>query len=351
MSLAELEDEVLNSLENSWFGFNGSETGGESTTELFADDEFFHPTVIHDSEVCKWVLHTSIPNLNVKLWDFLLFIPSSVFLSVLILGLQKTTQRLRGLNNYCSVGTLYLLIVLCVSISMMRTILNTVLQAETQSSNSEKVLWVLTRLIYLSTELSILGIGLTFDCIGKKGVQRMVLVSFLLSSCLCGIELHLELNKPFYGSKVIRNGFDLYGHGGPQFWTLLSGSISLLYLVALCIPFLPLKSLFTTRSTVFYVYAGIQLLLNILTGVGALLLSLNHHSGLCLTDLTTYIYYSFLPTVAYICFVRPSLKMSRPNLLFSYTSQIDENQDDSALSYSGSIQSILRGTSATILDH
>ena len=320
MSLAELGDEVMNSLENSWVGFNSS--AEESTTELFADDEFFHPTVIHDQEICKWILHTTIPNLNIKLWDFLLFIPSSVFLSILILGLRKTTQRLRGLTNYYSVGWLYLLIVLCVGTSILRTILNSILQAETQSSSSEKVLWVLTRLVYLSSELSILGIGLTFDCVGKKGVRRIVFFSCLFSSCLCGIELHLELNKPFYGSKVIKNGFDMYGHGGPQFWTLLSGSISIIYLVALCIPALPLKSLFTTRSTVFYVYAGVQLLLSILTGVGSLLVSLNHHSGLCLTDLTTYIYYSCLPSVAYICFVRPSLKPSRPNLLFSYSTQV-----------------------------
>ena len=329
MAYSGLGDEIWNEVEDVLVGnpLGGGEPNStdqyQSTTELFADDEFFHPLVIHDDEICKWVLHYRISHMNVKLWDLLLFIPSSMFTTFLLLGLQKTLQRLRGMSNSPALSCVYILVALAAGASLARSLLNMLVQVKVPSSTSEKVLWVGLRFVYLAAELGILGISASLDFISKKGLRRVLIASIVVSLCLCGVQLYLELYKPYYGNKVISSGFDLYGHGGPQFWTLLSGLISVLYVGVVCIPFLPVKSSATaTRSTLFYVYTGGLLVVHVLTCAGALLISLNRHDGLCVNDAVSYLYYAFLPVFAYVCLVRPSLKFSRPNLLFSYTSQV-----------------------------
>lgn len=320
MSFAEFGDEIFDTIENSIFGFNSSDD--DSAPDPFADDEFFHPKVIHDDETCKWILHYHISHVGVKLWDLLLFLPSSVFLSCLLLGLPKARQRLQALANSGPVTTLYTLVFMVVCTGVLRCLVNIVVQVERPDSSSEKILWSGTQMVYLAAELSILGIGATFHFIGKAGLRRVIVSACLLSAILCGVQVYLEIYKPYYGNKVLRSGTDLYGHGGPQYWTFLSGLASLLYLSVLLLPTLPTKTLVIPRTSVLYVYVGLQLVLNVATCTGAILLSLNHHSGMCITDVTSYLYYSFLPAAAYLCFVRPSLKLSRPNLLFSYTTQV-----------------------------
>lgn len=348
MSLAQLGDTFLSEIEDTFFPGNVTDDS-DSMDDPFADDEFFHPHVIHDDETCKLMLHYKISGIGVKLWDVLLLLPCSIFLSFLLLGLPKARQRLRGLTNSATVSTLYVIIFMATCSSLIRCLLNMMIQLEDPSSTAEKILWLGNRLVYFTAEFSIVVICFTFEYIGRPGLRKVLIASLIASTILCGIELYFELALPYYGNKVINSGKDLYGHGGPIYWCIISALLSLLYLLAICLPSLTMKQVMIPRSPAFYGYVSAQALLNGLTSLGALLVSLHYHSGLCITNFMVFVYFSFLPVVAYICFVRPSLKLSRPNLLFSYTTQMDENHEDAVLSCSGSIQSFTEAAESTII--
>lgn len=343
MSVADMGETLLQQLEDTVFSeFNVTiPSNYDSPSDVFADDEFFHPEVIHDDETCKWILYYRISHIEIKLWDLLIFVPTSIFLSVLLFNFQKTRQRIGSLVNKKSVNVLYMSIILMVSIGILRCLLNFVIQIElNKPSQAEKVLWSCTHFFYLVTELVIATTILAFEYIGKKGITRAIMASALVSFILSGIKLFLELRHPYYGNKVIKNGHDLYGHGGPLYWSVTSGMLSLTYLLSLCLPVACMKTMIP-RATLFYIYLGSQLMLNMLTFLGTLLLIHNNHSGMCITDLTTFCYFSSLPPLAYYCLVRPSLKLSRPNLLFSYSTQVDDQQEDSTLSCTTSAQSFV----------
>jgi hypothetical protein len=60
---------------------------------FFDDDEFFKADAIHDEDSCKWILHYRIAYLRIRAWDLLLFVPSIVLLSYLLLNLQSARYR------------------------------------------------------------------------------------------------------------------------------------------------------------------------------------------------------------------------------------------------------------------
>lgn len=348
MSLGELGNNLLDVVESAVFGTANTSQETTSVNPLY-DDEFFHPLVVHDDEPCKWILHHKIRHLHVKLWDLLIFVPCSIFFSFLVSGLTKTKQRIQGSTGTASLTVIYTVIFLTSFFGFTRALLNMVLSIEKENAQSERVLWVVNRLIYLAAELTILAISCSAkNRLGKIALLKLSLCMIFVACIFCGVQLYLELLKPYYGYRVIHNGDYLYGNGGPHYWTLTSGLTSIIYLTMICLPSLTTKQMIVSSSTLFYSYMGGQLLLNVITCLGALLLSWNEHSGMCATDVTSYIYFSFLPVAAYLCFVRPSLKIVRPNHLFSYTSQIDEGAEDSVLSCSGSVQSFAGQESAII---
>ena len=320
-----LWNEVEDVLVGNVFGTNTTVAVPEHTTKLFADDEFFHPLVIHDNEACKWILHAKVAHIGIRLWDLLHFVPCSAFLTFLLMGAQKSVQRLRGMTLALAMGALYGLVVMVALSGLTRSFLTMLVGTEMSAARPEKVFWVGARFVYLVGELGILGISTGLQSLTKKGLQKIILAAVLVSSGVCGVQLYLELYKPYYGYRVISTGFDLYGHGGPQFWTLESGVLSVLYIAVACVPLLPLKGrlvVVVPRTRLYYVYLAGSLFVHILTCVGALLVSFNKHDGLCITDATSYLYYAALPIFAYVCLLRPDLKFSRPNILFSYSSQV-----------------------------
>eukprot|EP00088_Acartia_fossae_P024760 TRINITY_DN25653_c0_g1_i1.p1 TRINITY_DN25653_c0_g1~~TRINITY_DN25653_c0_g1_i1.p1 ORF type:complete len:386 (+),score=61.60 TRINITY_DN25653_c0_g1_i1:57-1214(+) len=344
MSFSDVGSEVINSLEDAIFG---SDTNITQTTidpfkgfNVFDDDAFFHPKVIHDSETCKWIIQHKIAHLNIRLWDLLFFIPNSCFLTFLLFGYSKSRQRLQSVAD-TSYGLLvmYYLILVMTGASLTRSFVNMLLTMEMENSTSEKVGWVFAKYVYLTAEISILFISSCLGWIGKRGLGNCLMIGSVISLIVCSIQLYLEINVPYYGYRVIHSGVDLYGHGGPMYQCVTSGILAVLYGLAMCMPAIPGNKHRMSASYAFYCYCVPQFLLNLIAFVGAALVSANKHGGLCLTDFTSYIYFSFTPILIYTCYIRHNTSFKTPNFLFAYTAQVDDNQDEGLFIHSDSLQS------------
>ena len=329
MSFSDLGSEVINGFEDAIFGSDSNLTDTSTTLDPFkdfdpfADDEFFQPRVIHDSEMCKWIIQHKIAHLNIRLWDLLFFIPNSLFFSILLFGHSKAKQRLHGMAATSNgLLVLYYLIFVMMCTSTIRCLINMLITMEMENSTSEKVGWVFAKFIYLTAEISILLITSCLGWIGKRGLGNSLMIGSIISLVVCSIQLHLEINAPYYGYKIIHSGVDLYGHGGPVYQSVVSGILAVMYMVAMCLPFLPNNQHRLSGSSAFYCYCMPQFLLNIVAFIGAWLVAANKHGGLCLTDFTSYIYYSFTPILAYICYIKQNTSFKTPNFLFAYSAQV-----------------------------
>ncbi|XP_043742101.1 transmembrane protein adipocyte-associated 1 isoform X4 [Cervus elaphus] len=121
--------------------------------------------------------------------------------------------------------------------------------------------------------------------------------------------------------------FNIYGHGGRQFWLVSSCFFFVVYSLVVVLPKTQLKeriSLPSRRS--FYVYAGILALLNLVQGLGSALLCADIIEGLCCVDATTFLYFSFFAPLIYVAFLRGFFG-SEPKILFSYKCQVDETEE------------------------
>ncbi len=119
--------------------------------------------------------------------------------------------------------------------------------------------------------------------------------------------------------------YDLFGHGGTKFWMFSSVLLAGIYLTVLLLPLIPFakRTLALPNKTSFYQYCGVLLMLYIIQAVGTGLIEFNANaSGLCLVNMTTYLYLAFLTPIVYFTFLSPFFKTTQPTLLFSYKAQV-----------------------------
>lgn len=207
------------------------------------------------------------------------------------------------------------------------------------------VIWIIGRFIFLTSELSVALLGLTSGSAERPGhTRRIMFACSVISFILCTIQAYLEIFQPFYGFQVMKSGYQLYGHGGPIFWAVTSLLLIFFYSMILCAPLCPTKSLtMLPHPRLFYCYISAQLVTNLLTGLGATLMAMNNHSGLCITNMTSYAYFSLLAPLTYFCFLHPWFTTAQPSLLFAYKAQLDEEEEDITFPTSSSIQSFQLG--------
>lgn len=131
---------------------------------------------------------------------------------------------------------------------------------------------------------------------------------------------------------MLSSSSHLYGHGGPVYWAVTSLLLCLAYLLLLLSLLLPsslLPSLLPPSPSL-TLYTSTQLALHSLTAAGALMLVTNHHFGLCLTNMTSFVSFSLLSPLVFCCFLHDWLATSRPSLLFAYKAQQDWEEEDVA---------------------
>ncbi len=191
--------------------------------------------------------------------------------------------------------------------------------------------------------------------LGSGGVRNLMLTAALLAALYSSLLAYLEFNSPHYAHTVMRTGFQMYGQGGPLFSLLSSVGWFTLYLAVFLLPFWPSCRLVTIvpQPFLFYSYISFNLLLNAVTCVGAILLLSGRSAGMCATSATTFIYFSSLPGLAFVCFVRPWLRVSQPNLLMSYRTGDGggEGEDAASLPEHGSVHSLVELPEPSIIKH
>uniref|UniRef100_A0ABI7WTN1 Integral membrane protein GPR175 n=1 Tax=Felis catus TaxID=9685 RepID=A0ABI7WTN1_FELCA len=159
----------------------------------------------------------------------------------------------------------------------------------------------------------------------KSSIKRVLAITTVLSLAYSVTQGTLEILYP--DAHLSAEDFNIYGHGGRQFWLVSSCFFFLVYTLVVVLPKTPLKeriSLPSRRS--FYVYAGILALLNLLQGLGSALLCADIIEGLCCVDATTFLYFSFFAPLIYVAFLRGFFG-SEPKILFSYKCQVDETEE------------------------
>jgi hypothetical protein len=220
-----------------------------------------------------------------------------------------------------------------------------------ENDETDKVLWILARFVFLLAELGVLALSICIGHLGHSGVRNLILGAAVIAAVYSSIQAYVEFNSPYYGNTVMRSGFEMYGQGGPLFCLLSSLLYICLYLGVFFLPFWPCRPVaILPQPLLFYSYVSFHLVLNIVTTIGTILLLASQSAGMCITNVTSFVYFSCLPGLAFLCFVRPWLRVSQPNLLMSYTTtEGGEEGEEATMPQRGSVHSLMELPEPTII--
>uniref|UniRef100_F6QI48 Integral membrane protein GPR175 n=1 Tax=Equus caballus TaxID=9796 RepID=F6QI48_HORSE len=274
---------------------------------------------------CLLLLYEDIGTSRVRYWDLLLLIPNVLFFIFLLWKLPFARARICVTSSPIFI-TFYILVFVVALVGIARAVVSMTVSTSDAATVADKILWEITRFFLLAIELSVVILGLAFGHLeSKSSIKRVLAITTVLSLAYSVTQGTLEILYP--DAHLSAEDFNIYGHGGRQFWLVSSCFFFLVYSLVVILPKTPLKeriSLPSRRS--FYVYAGILALLNLLQGLGSALLCANIIEGLCCVDATTFLYFSFFAPLIYVAFLRGFFG-SEPKILFSYKCQVDETEE------------------------
>jgi hypothetical protein len=155
-------------------------------------------------------------------------------------------------------------------------------------------------------------------------VAISALTSLIFSTSQCLLEFQSP-DQSFTVHEKLGAVFNLFGHGGSAFWMVSSACVALVYATVLILPLLPCtkRNLALPNKASFYQYCGFLLLLYTIQTIGSGLIYFHANpSGLCLVNLTTFLYLTFYTPIVYFAFLSPFFRAAQPTLLFSYKAQV-----------------------------
>nr|XP_022299220.1 transmembrane protein adipocyte-associated 1 homolog [Crassostrea virginica] len=298
------------------------------------------PSFTLTEPVCQAILYDDIGDSRVRVWDLIILVPNVFFLAFLIFKSKSAITKLRSTSS--PIFTAFYVLVCIVSlISVLRCVVSMTVNASVLAGDiTDKVLWLVLRFFLLATEMSIIVFGLAFGHLdSRKSIQSVLLVTScvaLIYSCTQGT-LEFEYPDPRFhvekGSNETYQNFDIFAHGGMIFLITSSLVFFLAYTVIFILPWTSLKekwSLPPKKS--FYRYAAFLSFLNLVQAIGSGMLYGKIQEGMCLVDLTSYIYFTCFVPLVYLVFLRKFFMHTQPRILFSYKSQVDEIPEDDTVS-------------------
>lgn len=298
------------------------------------------PSFTITEPVCQAILYDDIGESRVRVWDLIILIPNVFFLIFLLYKSKSAVTKLRSTSSPIFTA-FYVLVCLVAVISVLRCVVSMTVNASVLAGDiTDKVLWLVLRFFLLGTEMSIIVFGLAFGHLdSRKSIQRVLLVTScvaLIYSCTQGT-LEFEYPDPQFhiqkGSNETYQDFDIFAHGGMIFWLTSSLVFFLVYTVIFILPWTSLKerwSLPPKKS--FYRYAAFLAFLNLGQAIGSGMLYGAIQEGMCLVDLTSYIYFTCFVPLVYLVFLRKFFMHTQPRILFSYKSQVDEIPEEDTVS-------------------
>lgn len=303
---------------------NGTTTPGSIT---------FSPTVVEEF-VCQWILYREIPSTRVRIWDLMILVPNVLFVMFLLWNLKLALLTLRQTNSP-NIKAFYVLVVMVSVISVLRCIVAMTVNASVPTGDiTDKALWLILRFFLLATELSVVVFGLAFGHLDSNtSIRRVLLVTFLLAFIYSTIQGTLEFTHPDKRFHAHEQNYALFAHGGMIFWMSSSALFFVVYSVTYILPKTSLKEkLHLPSKKSFYHYALFLALLNCAQMVGSSLLYCGVLHGMCVVDITTYVYFSLFHPLVYFTFLRQIFWIPPQSIPFSYKIQVDEGQDDDTVS-------------------
>ena len=120
--------------------------------------------------------------------------------------------------------------------------------------------------------------------------------------------------------------FDLFANGGSVFSMTTSGIFIVIYAIALMMPLCTCTKRVVTMpdKPSFYQYCAFLISLNMLSGLGSCLVFFSANpNGLCLINLSTFLYVSLLAPAVFLGFLNPFFGSNEPSILFSYKAQVN----------------------------
>ncbi|KAM9813514.1 transmembrane protein adipocyte-associated 1 homolog [Neosynchiropus ocellatus] len=271
---------------------------------------------------CLQILYEDIGDSRVRFWDLILLVPNVAFFVFLMWKLPSARAKIRLTSSPIFI-TFYLLVFVVAAVGITRAIVSMTVSSSSAATVIDKVLWEITRFFLLAIELSVIILGLAFGHLeSKSSIKRVLAITAVLALGYSVTQGTLEILYP--DSLLSAEDFNIYGHGGRQFWLVSSCFFFLVYSLIVILPKTPLRERISLPSKKsFYVYAAILSLLNLIQGLGSALLCAGVIEGLCCVDVTTFLYFSAFAPLMYVTFLKGFFG-SEPKILFSYKSQVDE---------------------------
>ncbi|RWS11382.1 transmembrane protein adipocyte-associated 1-like isoform X2 [Dinothrombium tinctorium] len=288
------------------------------------------PSIISKIHFCQWIVYREAGDTRIRFWDLLILAPNLLFFFFLLWRFKRTRQRLKTTHSLI-IFTFYLLICINVIVSIARCLISmSVNAASSVGGTADQVFWVIVRFFLLSTEISVLVFALVFGHLdSRKSIRRVMMVTCSVSLTYSICQGTLELIAPDEKFYIAEKGFHLFSHGGMVFWFFTCLIIGIVYLIIFILPWTPCgKRLQLPAKRSFYVYTITLSLLNILQATGSGLYYKNTIEGLCIVDITTYLYFTFFTPLVYWTFLAGFLSSAKSQILFSYKPQIDDGLDD-----------------------
>ncbi|KAI8420186.1 hypothetical protein MSG28_008738 [Choristoneura fumiferana] len=256
------------------------------------------PPVSEDT-FCKHILYYKINNSRVRIWDLIILIPNALFVLFLLVRFNKAQLKLRATSSPIFL-TFYSLVWGNVIISLVRcAVAMTVTASMPLGGQVDKVLWVTVKFFLLATEMSVVIFGLAFGHMdSRSSIRYVLLATSFISLAFTITQGTLELIKD--DNDTLIDHADLFEHGGVLFWFISSIVFALIYFLILVLPWTPLREYLALPTKLsFYLYILLLALLDMTQAVGAgLLLWGPFPSGLCVVDVTTWLYFSLYTPLA-----------------------------------------------------
>ena len=285
--------------------------------------------MIEDDASCKAILHVHIGSSNLRVWDILLLVPNIGFLMFLFFRLSSIRMRLRTTNSNV-ISMMYSMMVALSLTSAFRCFIAIILYLSNPVHDiTDSLIWQCCHMIYLTVELTNGVLAMTGGRRDTLSHCRMVVTMCgLVSLVMCSVQLYMELSQPYYGFIILKNGYRIYGQGGPVFVAVKSFLMVLFYFSMFIVRISAAKhDALISPGFRYYTYIMIMMCLHILSCVGDAMLSVQYNSGLCLDNMSKYFYFSFLAPVTYICFLQSHFSTNQSSFQFSYRSQMDEEDE------------------------
>ncbi|GAB1601299.1 transmembrane protein adipocyte-associated 1 homolog [Argonauta hians] len=316
-----------------------------STTDAHTTSSFepLANTTFKEESLCLQILYKDIRD-RVRIWDLIILIPNVLFLIFLCFRSRNAIVKLRSKNSPIYL-VFYALVVVVVGISILRCVVAMTVNASLEAGDdADKILWLILRFFLLTTELSLVIFGFAFGHLDSRtSIQRVLLVTSAIALCYSTTQGALEFYPPkdtiFKHNNITQRDYDLFGHGGMEFWFTSSMFFFLVYTVITVLPHTNIRyKLFLPTKRSFYYYCALLSILNCLQAIGSAMLYYDYISGLCIVDITTYLYFSFFDPLVYGTFLKELFEAASPSIPFSYRPQLDETGEDDTvnLPYHGS---------------